>query len=179
MPAQHGHPYRSKPRLQVQAEVEVKAECILSVFQLNLILLVSSLRLPRTTLLVPVAVGRHLVRQCLPLLDRHEVLHPETERENLRGRLHPQIVRVIQDLCKFLRGRCVVRIQLIESTVSCPVPLTACFQFCNNVVHNRFDLLSLLLILDGPINQRCHVLLPLLPIGITCSFTSHPSVMVG
>ncbi len=82
MPAQPGRPCRSKPHLQAQAEVEFKAERIHSVFRLNLSLnlnlLVSSLR-PRATVLVSTAVGQHLVRQGLPLLDRHEVLHPETE----------------------------------------------------------------------------------------------------
>src|SRR4029077_4524032 len=151
---------RSRPKLS-------KVERILSVFRLNLILLVSSLRLPRTTMLVSVTVGQHLVRQGLPLLDRHEFLHSETKRKNLCGRLHPQTVCFIQNLRKFLRGRCVVCIQFIEPAMRRPILLTAGFQFCDNIVHNRFDLLSLLLILDGPINQRGHVLLPLLPIGIT------------
>jgi hypothetical protein len=64
MPAQPGRPCRSRPRLQEQAEVEVKAERILSLFQLNLSLglnlLVSGLR-TRIAVLVSAAVGQHLV----------------------------------------------------------------------------------------------------------------------
>src|SRR6185295_10327585 len=84
-PVQHGLRSLSKPHPKEQAEVEVKAERILSVLRLdlslNLILLVSSLRRPRATVPVPLTVGQHLVRQCLPLLDRHEFRHPETKRE--------------------------------------------------------------------------------------------------
>jgi hypothetical protein len=51
-------------------------------------------------------------------------------------------------------------------------------QFRDDLAHDRFDLLSLSLILDGAIGQRCQVLLSLLSVGIPLSFTGHPMMMV-
>jgi hypothetical protein len=57
--------------------------------------------------------------------------------------------------------------------------LAARLQFRDNVVHHRFDLRGLPLILDRTIDQRSHVLLALLPIAIPFTFTGHSMMMVA
>ena len=61
----------------------------------------------------------------------------------------------------------------------CALLLAACLQFRDDLVHDRFDLPGLPLILNGAIDQGCHVLLPLLPVGITLPLTGHPMMRVG
>ncbi len=127
---------------------------------------------------VAATVGDHLVREGLPLISRHEVLHLESQAEDAGRALHPLNICLVDDFGKLRCLRLIAGVQGVELSVVGPLSFTAFLEFLDDFAGEHIHLLRLLGVLDGPIDQPLHILLPLLPVGVALAPAHHAVVMV-
>src|SRR5215831_4224156 len=141
-------------------------------------LLVSTLRLCSAPL-VAAAILEHSIRQGLPLVGRHQFLHLEPQAQNPRRGPHALIVCVIKDFRELFRRRRITGIERVELAMIQALLFAAGLQLRNNLTDNGLDLVRLVLILHGPVDQRLHLLLAPLPIALALAGFHHPRVVIG
>src|SRR5688572_3953618 len=127
-------------------------------------------------MLVSTAVRPHPIGKSLPLVGGHLILHLKTQTQNFCRSPHPLMVSLIDDLHEFFRRGRVTIVQYMQLTVVRVFLFTARFQFCDNLTREFLDLLSLLRIFHGLVNQARQLLLPL-PIPV--SFVIHHPMVMG